>query len=196
MKTLKYLTLLLTIIILTISCSNKDSEFYNDVFVASPNLVSVELISDAMLKQTLYVNANVPRYITEEKQTNKLDIFKTTGGATRLYFSYELEKKIDATNWSKVEIADNQLTTVKGQAFSGSFIYGGSIYNPATNSYEYRVGIQSLASGQYRLSFGYNSSSTTDVEFRSDSLGNNLFLNLNSAYPALDSGGNYPFTIN
>ncbi|PWA04372.1 hypothetical protein DB895_11505 [Flavobacterium psychrotolerans] len=180
---------------MTVSCSNKDSEFYNDVFVNSPNLVSVELVPDAMLKQTLYINANIPRYITEANQTNKLDIYKTTGGATRLYFSYELEKKIDA-NWSIVGIADNQLTTINGEAFSGSFIYGSSIYNPATKIYEYRVGIKSLAPGQYRLSFGYNSNSTTDVEFRSESVGNNLFLNLNSTYSALDGGGYYSFTIN
>lgn len=193
MKTIHYFFFLtMATILMAADCSNKDSEFYNDVFVYSPNLANVEVVG--ISNQTVYVNADIPRYLDVTGQTNVLDIFKTTGGATKLNFSYELEKETAGT-WDYVTVSNSQLLIEAGLAEAGSFVFGRTVLNTVNQTYEYRVGIQSLPAGNYRLSFGYNSTSTTDVEFRSESTGNNLFVNLKSAYPALD-GGYYHFTIN
>lgn len=194
MKTLQYFFFVaLATVLMAADCSNKDSEFYNDVFVYSPNLANAEFDAPT---QTIYVNATVPKLLLVPGNTNLLDIYKTTGGATKLNFSYELEKQNVDSQWDFVDLTGAQLDEVNGEAFVGEFVLGNAIYNATSETYEYRVGIQSLPIGNYRLSFGYNSASTTDVEFRSESHGNNLFLNLRSAYSGLDGGGYFHFTIN
>jgi hypothetical protein len=195
MKTLQYFFFVtLATVLMAADCSNKDSEFYNDVFVYSPNHANVTL-EGISPDQTIYVNATIPKLLTVPGQTNLLDIYKTTGGATKLNFTYELEKET-AGVWDYIVLDQSQVVTADGEAFVGDFVYGNAIYNSTSETYEYRVGIKSLPAGNYRLSFGYNSTSTTDVEFRSESHGNNLFLNLKSAYSGLDGGGNFHFTIN
>ena len=190
MKTLQYFFLVaLGTVLMAADCSNKDSEFYNDVFVSVPDLVKVVQPSS----QSIDIDATFSRFV--DGQAHPLDIYKSTGGAAQYNFTYELEKVNNGT-WSIVEITDTMLTIEKGLAVSGSFVYGSSVYNSANQFYEYRVGLKSLTPGNYRLSFGYNSTSTTDVELRSESLGSNLYLNLNSPYSALDAGGYYTFTIN
>jgi len=197
MKTLQYFFFVaLGTVLMAADCSNKDSEFYNDVFVSVPNLVEVQ--EDVVVppsSQIIYVNATFNRFLNVPGQTHPLDIYKSTGGAAKFNFTYELEKSNNG-NWSVFEITDSMLLVQKGLAVSGAFVYGSSVYNSANQKYEYRVGFQSLPPGNYRLSFGYNSTSTTDVELRSESLGTNLYLNLNSPYSDLDAGGYYTFTIN
>ncbi len=196
MKTLQYFFFVtLATILMAADCSNRDSEFYNDVFVYAPNLASAQLEIVTPPDQDIYVNATVPRLLLVPNQTNLLDIFKTTGGATKLDFTYELEKET-AGVWDYIDINDSQLNIETGEATAGSFVLGKAIYNATSETYEYRVGIKSLPAGNYRLSFGYNSASVTDVEFRSESHGNNLFLNLKSPYSGLDGGGYYHFNIN
>ena len=192
MKTLQYFFLVaLGTVLMAADCSNKDSEFYNDVFVSVPDLVKVVQPSS----QSIDIDATFSRFLIVDGQAHPLDIYKSTGGAAQYNFTYELEKVNNGT-WSIVEITDTMLTIEKGLAVSGSFVYGSSVYNSANQKYEYLVGFHSLPPGNYRLSFGYNSTSTTDVELRSESLGSNLYLNLNSPYSALDAGGYYTFTIN
>jgi hypothetical protein len=176
-------------------CSNKDSEFYNDVFVTSPNLVTVQrsLIPES---QTIFINASVPRMLTVPKLSKPLDIFKTTGGATKLIFSYELEKGNADGTWEYVEFSFANVLTSVGESQVGSFVVGSAVYNPDSDIYEYQAGIEALAPGNYRLSFGYNSTSTNLIEFRSDSSDNNLFLNLDSPVAILDVNGYYNFTVN
>ena len=196
MKTLQYFFLVaFGTVLMAADCSNKDSEFYNDVFVSVPDLVNVEVDNAVPSNQMVYVNATINRFVNVPGQAHPLDIYKSTGGAAQYNFTYELEKVNNGT-WSIVEITDTMLTIEKGLAVSGSFVYGSSVYNSANQKYEYLVGFHSLPPGNYRLSFGYNSTSTTDVELRSESLGSNLYLNLNSPYSALDAGGYYTFTIN
>jgi len=195
MKTLQYFFFMaLGTVLMAADCSNKDSEFYNDVFVSSPELVSVYTDDALPTNPTITVEADIDRLLTIPGKTNPLDIFKTTGGATKLEFSYEIEK-LSGTEWIPVSIQNNQLGIDRGEAYGGDFVLGKCVYNLATDIYEYKVNISGLAAGSYRLSFGYNSLSTTDVEFRSESIGNNLFLNLNSRYSALDGAGYYQFTI-
>ncbi len=177
-------------LLMAADCSNKDSEFYNDVFVASPNLVNIETTTSG-----IQVNATIPRLLNIDNQTNPLDLFKTTGGATKMNFSYVLEKQTIEGYWEYIDVPLANLLTTKGETQTGSFISGSAVYNTTTTNYEYSVGFQNLTSGNYRLSFGFNNNTGTLVTFRSESINNNLFLNLNTTAPLLDSGGFYPFTI-
>lgn len=194
-KTLQYFFLMaMGTVLMAADCSNKDSEFYNDVFVSSPELVSVYMDDALPTVPNITVEADIDRLLNIPGHSRPLDIFKTTGGATKLEFSYEIEK-FNGSEWMPISIQDSQLTVDRGQAFGGDFVLGKCVLNSAQDAYEFKTKLSGLSAGSYRLSFGYNSLSTTDVEFRSESIGNNLFLNLNSRYTALDGGGYYPFTI-
>lgn len=191
MKTIQYLFFVaMATLLMAADCSNKDSEFYNDVFVATPNLVTLETTTSG-----IQVNATIPRLLNVANQANPIDIFKTTGGATKMNCSYVLEKQDTEGNWDYIEVPLANLVITKGECQTGSFISGSAVYNSTTTNYEYSVGFQSLTSGNYRLSFGFNNNTGTLVSFRSESVNNNLFLNLNTTAPLLDSGGFYPFTI-
>ena len=190
MKTIKYF-LFAAISLLTITgCSNKDSEFYNDIYVSVPDLVTVETVA-----QSVTIKANVPRFLNDADHDNNLDIYKSTSGAVRLNFTYFLERKIDAVNWGLYEIPQSQLMITHGEALGGQFITAASLYNDVNKIYEYEVAINGLIPGDYRLGFGYNSENTTDVEFRSENIDHNLFLNLNSRLIGLDFEGYYHFTV-
>jgi hypothetical protein len=191
MKTIQYLFFVaMATLLMAADCSNKDSEFYNDVFVSKPGLVTLENTSSSIT-----VIATIPSLLEVDNQTNLLDIFKTTGGATKMNFSYVLEKQDIEGNWDYIEVPSANLVITKGECQTGSFIFGSAVYNSTTTNYEYSVGFQSLTSGNYRLSFGFNNNTGNLVSFRSESINNNLFLNLNTTAPLLDSGGFYPFTI-
>jgi len=95
-----------------------------------------------------------------------------------------------------VIITSANVATVVGESEVGSFVVGRCVYNPNTNFYEYQASIQALTPGNYRLSFGYNSFDTNLIEFRSESFGNNLSLNIeSSAASILDGNGYYKFTV-
>lgn len=194
-KTLQYFFFTaLGTVLMAADCSNKDSEFYNDVFVSSPELVTVYMDDTLPTEQNITVEADIDRLLSVPGHSRPLDIFKTTGGAGKLEFSYEIEKLTDG-EWVAVSIQESQITVHRGQAYGGDFILGKCVYNSVSDQYEFKASLSGFSAGSYRLSFGYNSLSTTDVEFRSESIGNNLFLNLNSRYSELDGGGYYPFTI-
>jgi hypothetical protein len=183
-------------------CSNKDSEFYNDVFVSADNLVTVK--KSVSSEREVSIKAEILRSLPVLNIPNPLDIFKTTGGATRMTFSFELEKENTDGTWDFIEFLPTNLSTISGESQVGSFVLAQCVYN-GKDSYDYKANIKGLSSGNYRLSFGYNSTATNIIEFRSESTNNNLFLNLNSIQnssnpnPSVlvsDGSGNYRFTIN
>lgn len=195
MKTVKYIFFVaVATLLMAADCSNKDSEFYNDVFVSVPNLVTVE--RSASPEMQVAVTAAIPRFLQVSNIPNPLDIFKTTGGATSMIFSFELEKENTDGTWDFVEFLPTNLSTFSGESQVGSFVLAKCVYNAGTNFYDYQASIKGLSSGNYRLSFGYNSTATNIIEFRSESTNNNLFLTLNSPTSLLDGSGNYRFTIN
>ncbi len=196
-------------LLMAADCSNKDSEFYNDAFVTYdpdekwPNLVTVERSASPEVQVSITVA--IPRLLPVSNIPNKkLDIFKTTGGATRMTFSFELEKENTDGTWDFIEFLPTNLSTISGESQVGSFVLAQCVYN-GKDSYDYKANIKGLSSGNYRLSFGYNSTATNIIEFRSESTNNNLFLNLNSIQNSSnpnpstlvsDGSGNYRFTIN
>ena len=179
MKKLHYLVLIAIAFIVS-NCDTNDDRFYNEVSIEATNLVTLDAHSTIYsVGEKLYVNADFSRYLNDNGIP--LDAYRTTN-ATQFFFSYVIEKQINATTWESVVVNDNQLDIVKGIAQSDIYVYGICQYNPTDESYEYRVGFPLLSSGTYRLSWGYNSDSKTSVELRSISSARNLFLNINWHY--------------
>jgi len=196
MKTIQYFFfVVLGCVLMAADCSNKDSEFYNDIYVTIPELVTIETQNSYAVNDVLWLNSdNFSRYLTEPNQTTQLDVLKTTN-AQSFSFTYLLEKKVGTDTWELV-LPGNALITQRGSAVETDlFIAAACVYNAGSEEYEFRSGIRLTQPGEYRLSFGYNSVSTTAVELRSDSFNNNLFLNINSPNTELDGSGNYNFTV-
>jgi hypothetical protein len=181
------------------SCDTNDNTFYNDVFATVPNLVQVDVpVTGFNVNDHLYVNCSVDRFLDEANQANPLDIRATTGNAATLNFSYVLEKKISATEWETIDFsANSNVVIVNGSYESGSFVLGKAAYNATLEKYEYRIGLPLQTAGDYRLSFGYNSSSANQIELRSSSIGKNIFLNIftTESNSILDSQGYFNFTV-
>jgi hypothetical protein len=192
MKKLQYIALM-AIAFLVSDCDTDDDGFYNNVFIDVPNLVVMDAHSNTYaVGEKLYISADFSRYLNDGAL---LDIFQTTG-ATEFAFSYVIEKQINATAWEVVTVSDSQLDIQEGNAQNGSYVYGICEYNTVDQTYEYRVGFPLLATGTYRLSYGYNSDSVTKVELRSLSPATRLVLNINSTVSGVDASGYYHFTVN
>ena len=193
MNKIQYI-ILFTAALLVSNCNTNDDGFYNSVFASVPNLVTIQPHATSYnVGEKLYINSDFSRYLNENGKI--LDAFKTTG-ASGFYFSYVIEKQINATTWEVVSVNDNQLDIVKGNAQNGSYVYAICDYNTVTETYEYRVGFPLLSTGTFRLSFGYNSDSINSVELRSLSPATRLILNKNTTITGLDTNGYYNFTVN
>jgi hypothetical protein len=193
MKKLNYI-LLISMALMLSNCDTNDDGFYNTVYVDVPHLVSIDPHSTTYtVGEKLYVTADFSRYQNENGKP--LDLHKTTN-ADAFNFSYVIEKQVDAETWDIIYVNKNQLDIVKGDAENGSFIEGTCIYNTTDETYEYRVGFPLLTVGTYRLSYGYNSDSTTNVEIRSVSPAKNLIIKINSLVAGVDANGYYNFTVN
>ena len=189
MKKIKYFILFTILLFVLTNCNTNDDGFYNTVYLHNAkNLVAIKTEDQYNVGDYLYVSADFSRYQIEADQTELLDIYRTTGGADSFDFSYVLERKI-GNEWKAVIISTDKLDIKKGNAASGTFVYGYCKYNPVNTMYEYNVGFPLLESGQYRLNFGYNSDSN-EVELISNSKKLNLKMtifttinnNLNSIY--------------
>lgn len=196
MKKLFYIVLLSCSFLFT-NCDTNDDGFYHNVFLEANNLVTIQIQPSYAVGDYLYIDADFSRYLPDsENEASLLDIYKTTNGATQFVFSYVIERKINATDWEVVSVDDSLLDINQGSAFSGEYVYGVCQYNNIDQSYQYNVGFPLLSAGNYRLSFGYNSSSTTKVELRSISQPKDLVMNINSTVSNIDSNGYYNFTVN
>lgn len=196
MKKITYLALLFSTLFF-ISCDTNDDGFYNNKTIdVNPGLVTFTNTTNYNVGDYLFVDADFSRYQTEVGQTGLLDIYRTTGNAEIFAFSYVIEKQISATEWETIFVDDSQLQINKGDAQNGAYVYGLCEYNSADETYEYNVGFPLLSTGNYRLSFGYNSDSTKNVELRSINNPKDIKLNLNSAVANLDNSGYFYFNVN
>ncbi|MGL2964412.1 hypothetical protein ACSVH2_11385 [Flavobacterium sp. RSB2_4_14] len=188
--------LLIAFAFLLSNCDTNDDGFYNNIYIDVPNLVTIQTQPTYSVGDFIYVNADFSRYLPEVGQSELLDIYHSTGGATQFTFTYLIERKINATEWEVVTVNDSQLDINLGSAQNGSYIYAICEYNNTDQTYEYNVGFPLLNAGEYRLSFGYNSASTNSVELRSESSSSNLIVNINSVAANIDAAGYYYFNVN
>lgn len=194
MKTFKYYFLLTASFLILSSCDTNDDGFYNVVYLHSTNLVTVATQPSYNVDDYLFVTADFSRYQVEAGQTEPLDIYKTTGNATKFNFSYVLEHKMADGTWQLVSIPTNTLQIIKGDAISGSYVSGNCVFNPADDTYEYNVGVPLTEAGDYRLSYGYNTHSN-EIELISNSTGLNLYMDILTT-TNYNSPPYYLFTVN
>ena len=194
MKTIRYIFPIIAVLFLA-SCEVDDDGFNNAQYIQAQNLVTIGVQPTYAVNDLLNVAAVIPNLLTEEGQATPLDIRKTTGDAEMFEFSYVLEKKSVEGTWEFVDLTGN-FDQIQGEANVGSFVQGFATYNPNTNSYLFSGGIRLAQTGEYRLSFGYNSPYPDRVEIVSDSKNDNIILNIFSTVNSIDSGGFYSFTVN
>jgi hypothetical protein len=193
MKKIHYIALLMLGLLVT-NCNTNDDGFYLNKFVETNGLIVIAPHSSTYtLNEKLYVQASIPRLLSETGQGTQLDLVKTTG-ATEFTFSYVIEKQ-NGTNWDIVYVANNQLDLVKGSLWNDQYLLAGCDYVAATDSFEYEVGFPLLSAGTYRLGFGYNGEATDRVNIRSQSMPAHVILNLNTTVAGLDASGFYNFTV-
>ncbi len=198
MKTLRYLLLgSLATLLMAADCSNKDSEFYNDVFVNSPELVTIDNAAPHLAGDPVMVSAELPRALYEAGQTGALDLYRTTGGATAFTFSYLIEKETGANQWTPIDISENLVLTEDGNALAyGDFLLAQAVYDAASETYLYRGGIRMAQTGNYRLRFTYNQEPSGAIVLTSDSAAGSLFVTIFSSCAQTDASGYYYFTVN
>ena len=177
------------------SCDTDDEGFFNSEFLTIPNLVNIGSQNQFNVNEYIYVTATINNLQPIPNSTSLLDIRKSTGNATNFDFTYVIEK-LDGTDWIPVTLSNQDVLINSGAIFAGDFVTAIAEYNTNESAYKYNVGIQLKSSGQYRLSFGYNSLDAVNAELRSNSIPNNLFLNISSPVSNLDSSGFFKFTVN
>jgi hypothetical protein len=195
MKKKLFFILFLGSILSFTSCDTDDEGFFNSEFLTIPNLVNIPSQNQFNVNEYIYVTATINNLQPIPNSTSLLDIRKSTGNATNFDFTYVIEK-LDGTDWIPVTLSNQDVLINSGAIFAGDFVTAIAEYNTNESAYKYNVGIQLKSSGQYRLSFGYNSLDAVNVELRSNSIANNLFLNISSPVTNLDSSGFFKFTVN
>ncbi len=181
MKKIFYIISFLVANALFMGCDTNDNTFYKDVFVDVPDLVHIQVpLGGYHVNDKLFIDASIPKLLSVPGQTNLLDVRQTTGNAPSINFTYLLERRISADEWELVNFDPSAITVVGGSISSGSFYLASATFYPLTNNYYFEAGIPLLVAGEYRLSFGYNSTETSIIELRSESMGDNLFLNINT----------------
>ncbi|MBU3682358.1 MAG: hypothetical protein FGM16_10535 [Flavobacterium sp.] len=178
------------------ACSSKDSDFYNEIAITVPEIVTLENQNSYQINDTVWIQSNFSRYLQESNQTKLLDVYATTGEASGFIFPFFIEKKQTNGDWTFYALGTN-LIEKKGisQEYSGYYV-GTSVYNNAGEKYEFRSGIKLTEAGEYRLNFGYESIANRSVTLRSTSTAKQLFINIRSSVSALNSSGYYPFIVN
>jgi hypothetical protein len=198
MKKIVFLATFLMANLFFTSCDTNDNTFYNDVFVTSPNLVRIEAsLAGYNVNDTIYVNCYIDRLLNVPGQTNLLDVRQSTGYANNFNFTYLLERQINTDEWEVVDVNPSAIDVTAGRIIGGNFYYASAAFSPSSDGYEFRAGIPLLVAGNYRISFGYNSTSTQIIELRSESINNNIFVNIisNEGNNLLNSAGYYTFTV-
>jgi hypothetical protein len=193
----KHLTLLLSFLfVLFIQCDTNDDGFYNHTYVdVNAQYVTFSNTVNYNVNDYFVVQAQIPRLVPEIGSDKLLDIYKTTGNATQFAFSYVIQKKVNDT-WETVSVNDEELNNVKGEAFNGAYVYGLCNYNNSSENYEYEVGFPLKSTGNYRVSFGYNSDAYNTIELRSVSNEEQITLNINSLNNSVDNAGYFYFNVN
>lgn len=191
MKNIKLL-FLAVIASVTFSSCGDDDEFYNSKYIAIPGLIQVENQDVYLVGEEIYLNTHFSRFLTEPGYSNQLDLFKTTDGAS-FSFSFGLEKRNPDNSWTVVNL-ENKMVPDEGRIYDGDYCIGQAIYNPDTQTYQFRAGIPLQETGTYRIFFGI--SETSHLELTSINANKrSTYLSIKTTTNDL-SNGFYNFTVN
>ena len=166
MKSIKLLFLAIVAMTVFSSCGD-DDEFYNSKYVAIPELIQVERQNVYLVGEAIYVNTDFSKILNEPGFSTPLDIYKTTNGAS-FSFSFGLEKRNPDNTWSIVDL-ENKMIGDRGNIFDGSYNIAECIYNPITETYQFRAGIPLQQTGTYRIFFGFSDASRLELASNNDS---------------------------
>lgn len=193
MKTIKYILPAFFLLFLA-SCDSDDDGFYNTKYIQTEGLMQVEPSAGYAVGDIIWVDAYVPKLLTEPGQASLLDVVETTAADT-FDFSYTLEKKDALGEWQVYDVT-GQFVDGTGHALVGYFVQGFLEYDTALEKYQYRGGINLTEAGEYRLNFSNTGTYYNKVALHSNSIDNKVILNLFSTSTSLDSSGFYSFTVN
>ena len=190
---MKNIKLLFLAIVATVSFSGcgDDDEFYNSKYISIPNLIAIENQPDYQVGDVLYLNTNFSKLLIEPGQSTPLDIFKTTDGAS-FSFYYGLEKRNLDSSWTPINL-ENKTILDQGKVFDGDYSIGQAIYNPATQTYQFRAGIPLQETGIYRIFFGLSDASHLELTSINSSK-RSIYLSIKTTANNL-TGGFYNFTV-
>jgi len=193
MKNLKYI--IPFIAFLLFACDTDDDGFYNTVYVQSEQLMDVETQDVYQVGETFFINAHIPELLFEPGETTLLNVRETTGNAPSFSFSFYLEKKNASGEWDVVDIGSNFVDGGAGnaQVFFGVGAY--LTYNDAAEEYQFRGGITLTEPGEYRLDFSNTTENFNKVSMLSNSIDNNIILNIFSTSSDLDASGFHNFIV-
>lgn len=195
MKSATWIIALSSLLILT-ACSNKDSEFFNEITVEVPNQLVIETQSAYNVQDTLWLHTAFSRYLPEPGYNNLLDVYQTSGQAPSFLFAFILEKKAADGTWVFYSLNTNLVEEYGiAEQYDGYYL-GYSNYDAVSKTYDFRAGLKLTETGQYRLNFGYDSLLNRAVVLRSNSTIKNTVVNIRSRVDALDASGYYTFTVN
>ncbi|HEY0045097.1 MAG TPA: hypothetical protein VGB44_00125 [Flavobacterium sp.] len=192
MKKLRYILPLFALMF--IACDSNDDGFYNTVYVDTANLVNIETQAEYQVDDVLFVEAYIPNLLDEPGHLTPLDLRKTTGNVETFEFTYNIERNVNG-EWLPVDLT-NSFTIIDGLANFGSFVQAFPRYDVTEDAFIFRGGIELQQAGDYRISFGYNSRVTDQVELFSNSSNNNIIVKISSETNQLNDDGYYNFTVN
>lgn len=196
MKKIPYMGFALLSFVLLVACSNKDSEFFNEVTIQVPNQLVIDTQSSYTTQDTLWMHTAFSRYLPEENFTNLLDVYQSSGQAAGFQFAFILEKKATNGTWEFYALSANLIKELGDVQENDGYYTGLSVYNETAKTYDFRSGLKLTEAGEYRINFGYESLINRAVILRSLSQANNLVVNIRSTVQALDASGYYLFTVN
>lgn len=151
MKKLKFI--FLTIIVVAFTNCSDDDESTNSINIFAPNLIEIEHQPTYTINDILWINSNFSRFLNQSSQSNPLDIYTTTNGAS-FGFSFGLEKKNPDNSWTPVNL-ENKIILNEGNISDGYNNRAECIYDPTTQTYKFRAGIPLETATDYRIFFGY-----------------------------------------
>lgn len=181
MKTLRLYILGLISSLALISC-NDDDEFYNAVYVNSPDLIKINVPAGGYTAgDNLEFSIDFSRYIMEPGYTTPLDVYKTSG-ATSFGFAYYLERN-DGGTWKTVFPNEDE------------FRIGDVLYVPATETYEFDEAYPLDEPGEYRFRLEYNDGNILKTNLVSRNQENKTMVSIITNADHIDSQGYYYFTV-